>query len=103
MPFKRGTSGNPSGRPPKTAEILEVESLARQHTKAAITRLVDWLQSDNAKASVSAAVALLDRGYGKARQMVDAHVTHRVVTGSSEQLSPRLEQALRKRSQPTVQ
>lgn len=44
--------------------------LARQHTKDSIERLVAWMRSDNPKASVTAAQALLDRGYGKPGQAV---------------------------------
>ena len=67
MPFKKGQSGNPGGRP---KENDEVRLLARQHTPAAIERLAFWLASDNAKASVSAASALLDRAWGRPPQAV---------------------------------
>lgn len=65
MPFVKGQSGNPGGRP-KEAE--EVKRLAREHTEHAIARLAFWLDSDNPKASVSAAISLLDRAYGKPAQ-----------------------------------
>lgn len=68
MPFKKGQSGNPGGRPKETDDV---KALARQHGPAAIARLFLWLQSDNAKASVSAAAVLLDRAYGKASQSVE--------------------------------
>lgn len=64
-PFAKGRSGNPGGRP---KESDDVKALARQHTVAAITRLVYWMGTDNPKASVSASVALLDRAWGKAPQ-----------------------------------
>ena len=64
-----GKSGNPGGRP---KEDGEVKSLARDHTSEAINRLAYWMRSDNAKASVSACVALLDRGWGKPVQAVEA-------------------------------
>lgn len=68
MPFVKGQSGNPGGRP---KEDLEVRRLARAQTKAAIKRLVYWMKSENPKASVTACMALLDRGYGKPAQSVD--------------------------------
>jgi hypothetical protein len=66
-PFQKGQSGNPGGRPKSS----EVEQLAKEHTEAAILRLVQWMQSDNAKASVSACNALLDRAWGKPKQAVE--------------------------------
>jgi hypothetical protein len=67
MPFKKGQSGNPGGRP---KEDDELKKLARVHTKDALERLVFWMQSDNPKASVSASNSLLDRGYGKPSQAI---------------------------------
>lgn len=72
MAWKKGQSGNPRGRKVETdPAVVEVQALAKQHTKAAIDRLAFWLQSDNAKASVSAATALLDRAHGKPAQSID--------------------------------
>lgn len=66
--FKKGQSGNPKGRP---KEFNEVKELARQWTTEAIERLAFWMRSDNPKASVSAAQAILDRGYGKPTQPIE--------------------------------
>lgn len=71
--FKPGRSGNPGGRP---KDVGEVADLAKQHTETAISRLVDWMISDNAKASVAAAQALLDRGWGRPAQAVNASLQH---------------------------
>lgn len=67
MPFVKGQSGNPGGRPKETAEI---KALARQYTEEAIRKLADWMRSENPKASVAACTALLDRGYGRPTQPV---------------------------------
>ena len=67
MPYVKGQSGNPGGRP---KEDGEVKKLARKHTKEAMDTLVKWMRSDNAKASVTASQALLDRGYGKPVQAI---------------------------------
>jgi Family of unknown function (DUF5681) len=73
-PFKKGQSGNPGGRPKVVAEVKE---LARAHTGEAIETLVSIMSSPKAApaARVSAANALLDRGYGKPPQ-------HQHITGA---------------------
>lgn len=70
MPFVKGKSGNPSGRP---KEIGHVRDLARAHTEDAIKTLVE-IRADPtqpAPARVAAATALLDRAWGKPSQAVD--------------------------------
>ncbi len=52
----------------------EVRELSRSHTKEAIERLAFWMKSDNPTASVAAANALLDRGYGKPAQVVNLSI-----------------------------
>lgn len=71
MPFQKGQSGNPGGRP---KEVADVRALAREHTKEAINRLVEWMQSDNPKASVAACVAILNRGHGMPTQSINTTV-----------------------------
>ena len=64
-PFAPGVSGNPSGRP---RVIGELRDLARQHTRKAIQTLVNVMEAGELNsARVAAAIALLDRGYGKPR------------------------------------
>ena len=58
--FAPGQSGNPGGRP-KAA--IDIQELARQHGPEAILTLVEALKDPKHK--VAAAIALLDRGYGK--------------------------------------
>jgi hypothetical protein len=64
--FQPGQSGNPGGRP------KGIEALAREHTPAAIAALVDALRSP--KERVGAAVALLDRGWGKPTVTVEGNL-----------------------------
>ena len=70
MAFKKGQSGNPGGRPKEDPELKE---LARAKTKEAIQVLASIMKSKKAPAAarVSAACALLDRGYGKPVQMTE--------------------------------
>jgi hypothetical protein len=68
--FAPGRSGNPGGRP-KAAQ--SVRDLARAHTEAAVAVLAEIAADACAKdaARVSAAVALLDRGWGRPLQAVE--------------------------------
>lgn len=67
MPFEPGKSGNPGGRPKETAEV---KALAREHGKAAVLKLVELMEVGNERTQVAAAVALLDRGFGKPSQTI---------------------------------
>jgi len=68
MAFKKGESGNPGGRPKENDEL---KALAREFTAEAIERIAFWMRSEEARASLSAAMALLDRGYGKPMQATE--------------------------------
>jgi hypothetical protein len=57
----KGVSGNPFGRPRVVADI---QALARAHGPEAIRTLAECLKDPKHK--VAAAIALLDRGFGKA-------------------------------------
>jgi hypothetical protein len=50
----------------------DVAALARQHTAAAVAALVELLGADDEKLRVTAAAALLDRGWGKPGQPAEA-------------------------------
>jgi hypothetical protein len=56
---------------PKT--ITEIRSLARSHTRTALNVLVGIMRSKDATAAarVTAANAVLDRGWGKATQTIE--------------------------------
>ena len=68
--FQKGQSGNPRGRSP---QIIEVAKAAREHTTEALETLARIMRDAKATASarVSAAVAILERGWGKAPQVID--------------------------------
>ena len=71
--FKPGQSGNPHGRPKVVGEVQE---LARQHTGEAIKTLVAIMRNKKAPpaARAMASNAILDRGYGKPAQTMNANV-----------------------------
>ena len=65
MPFEKGKSGNPGGRP---KEDTEVRKLAREHGVDAVKKLVELLSCGEGRTEMAAANALLDRGFGKPAQ-----------------------------------
>jgi hypothetical protein len=70
----KGKSGNPGGRSPRVGPNGEtVAELARAHTADAINTLVAVCnnQKELSFARISAANALLDRGWGKPKESVD--------------------------------
>jgi hypothetical protein len=58
---------------PMAKTLTEIRSLARSHTRTALRVLVGVMRSKDATAAarVSAANAILDRGWGKANQAID--------------------------------
>ena len=66
MPWAKGQSGNPGGRP---RELAGIQQLARENAPLAIQTLVEVATNGKSEsARVSAATALLDRGFGKPAQ-----------------------------------
>jgi hypothetical protein len=71
-PFKKGESGNPGGRPKVIGELRE---LAREHAPDAIKELARLaIKAKSETARVAAIRELLDRGYGKAAQVLDTEL-----------------------------
>ena len=66
--FTPGSSGNPGGRPKDEQRVAD---LARSYTTEAIETLVDLMRNATEdRVRGTAAQALLDRGWGKARQEI---------------------------------
>jgi|SRR5580658_8213556 hypothetical protein len=88
MPFTKGQSGNPGGRP---KALREVEEAAREYTTDALATLARICTDAAAPpaAQVSAANALLDRGWGKPKQAVEASVGMTLAELISASFSPR--------------
>ncbi len=71
--FVKGQSGNPIGRP-KATHREKIKALARKHTKEAV-RILESIMNDPAepgRTRIAAAEALLDRGYGRPAQALEA-------------------------------
>lgn len=69
IPFPKGVSGNPGGRP---KAIAEVRDLAREYTTDAIYALYDIMTKGKSEsAKVAASNVILERGWGKAPVKLD--------------------------------
>ena len=70
MPFKKGQSGNPGGRP---RVVAEVQRLARESGPEAIKTLCGIMRDKKAPPAARGAAAnsLLDRGYGRPSQTIN--------------------------------
>lgn len=74
MPFKKGQSGNPTGRPKIVLEDGKtLRQLSRDHTLEALNVLLEVMRDKTAShaARVSAAQQIHDRGWGKPSQPLD--------------------------------
>jgi len=78
--FKPGKSGNPKGRPPGSRDGVDVRKLAKEYTVEAIETLISVARNKKspAAARVVAAVALLDRGWGRPMQQLEVQSTRAV-------------------------
>jgi hypothetical protein len=66
-PWPKGQSGNPRGRPKKTPEARKVEALARASSAAALDTVLSIMQNgDGDRVRLAAALAVIERGIGKA-------------------------------------
>lgn len=85
---KRKGAGRPAGSRSRATfnQKATLSELARDHTDVALSALVDIaMNGESESARVSAATALLDRGYGRPRQAVEMEL----------QTEDRLSQAVR--------
>jgi hypothetical protein len=84
MPFQKGKSGNPGGRP---NVVGEVQTLARKYAPEAIETLRGIMENIDAPpaARISAAIALLDRGFGRPHQTSEVRTVQKPVSEMSDE------------------
>lgn len=73
MPFVKGQSGNPGGRPKAVlSDGRNLTEVAREHTRQAVETLAEVMldASSPPAARIAAASSLLDRGWGRPAQAV---------------------------------
>jgi hypothetical protein len=68
VPFQKGKSGNPSGRPKMDPEIRE---MARAASVGALRRAIELVDSKDENVALKAINTVLDRGWGKPAQAVE--------------------------------
>jgi hypothetical protein len=70
-PFKKGESGNPAGSKPRDPEL---QALAREYSVPALRRIISIMESPATEddTALRAAGMIIDRGYGKAPQKIEA-------------------------------
>ena len=74
--FKKGVSGNASGRPKRTPEEFELVAACKAKSPEALAVLLRIMSSgENERNQLSAALGVIERGFGKAVQHIEANVT----------------------------
>ena len=68
-PFPKGVSGNPGGRPKRTAEEVDLIAACKAKTPEALGVIEDLMEnSDNDRVRLAAAEYILDRAWGRPTQ-----------------------------------
>jgi len=69
--FKKGKSGNPGGRPKKTAQELDLVAACKAKTPAALEVIEQiMIGGESERNKLTAAMAIIERAYGKPAQPI---------------------------------
>lgn len=66
--WKPGQSGNPGG---KSKKLEEVKALAKDASRRALERIIELIESDDDRIALMAAKEVLDRAWGKPKEVDD--------------------------------
>lgn len=94
MPFEKGQSGNPKGRPPKVVEDAQRSVLLRlfdeKAEEAVVKAMIAKAKSRMDPGAVAAATWLWDRKYGKVKEQVESSggLTIKVVYADADADAP---------------
>jgi hypothetical protein len=92
--FPKGKSGNPNGRAAKTEEERTLEAMCREKTPQALATILTIMETGESERNrLTAAEMVIDRGYGKARQIVDANITMTLEDYLSDVIANRISKA----------
>lgn len=100
-PFKKGQSGNPSGRSRVTAEELDLIAACKERSPkalAVIDKIMTTSKSD--RTALTAAIYVIDRAYGQARvvgeinQNVNVNHTGTIVHRAVQEINARITELL---------
>ncbi|MDB5887028.1 MAG: hypothetical protein JWR74_3199 [Polaromonas sp.] len=68
-PFVKGASGNAAGRPKLTPEAVDLIAACKEKTASALDVLMQIMENgENERNRMAAALAIIERGHGKAIQ-----------------------------------
>ncbi len=79
--FAKGKSGNPGGRPPKTAQELDLIAACKAKTPEALGVIADLMTNgEKEQTRLAAALSIIERAYGKPVQPQDVSLTGQLFT-----------------------
>ena len=85
--FKPGVSGNPSGRPKKTPQELDLIAACKEKTPDALAVILKIMQTgDKDSVRLAAAQSIIERAYGKPVQPSDVAVSGGLVISRIERV-----------------